>query len=221
MALTQKEISHNCYKRRKDNGLCPRCGKPLDRIGHYCTNCLKKSNEYSREVREWCKQNRICPECKKNKLFGDEHICPECLARKAMYRANNPTSDEKRKENNERLKKQQKTLYQQRKKQGVCTRCGKRPAVKPKAKCAVCLKRDAQVHRKQYYDKIDIKEYRKANNLCYHCGNPIDRETGQLCQSCWDKCRENGLKSPHDNTYWRQDNNIVFKWNRGAKNEHK
>lgn len=41
MALTQKEISHNCYKRRKDNGLCPRCGKPLDRIGHYCTNCLK------------------------------------------------------------------------------------------------------------------------------------------------------------------------------------
>ena len=221
MALTQKEISHNCYIRRKENGLCPRCGKPLDRIGHYCTNCLKKSNEYSREVREWCKQNGICPECKKNKLFGDEHICPECLARKAMYRANNPTLDEKRKENNERLKKQQKTLYQQRKEQGICTRCGKRPAVKSKAKCAVCLKKDAQVHRKQYYDKIDIKEYRKANNLCYHCGNPIDRETGQLCQSCWEKCRENGLKSPHDNTYWRQDNNIVFKWNRGAKNEHK
>ena len=108
MALTQKEISHNCYKRRKDNGLCPRCGKPLDRIGHYCTNCLKKSNEYSREVREWCKQNGICPECKKNKLFGDEHICPECLARKAMYRTNNPTSDEKRKENNERLKNSRK-----------------------------------------------------------------------------------------------------------------
>ena len=75
--------------------------------------------------------------------------------------------------------------------------------------------------QKAIYDKIDIKEYRKANNLCYHCGNPIDRETGQLCQSCWDKCRENGLKSPHDNTYWRQDNNMVFKWNRGAKNEHK
>lgn len=69
MALTQKEISHNCYKRRKDNGLCPRCGKPLDRIGHYCTNCLKKSNEYSREVREWCKQNGICPECKKKQVI--------------------------------------------------------------------------------------------------------------------------------------------------------
>lgn len=221
MALTQKEISHNCYKRRKDNGLCPRCGKPLDRTGYYCSDCLKKNNEREKEFREWCKEYKICSQCKKNKLFGDEHICPECLARKAMYRANNPISDEKQKQYNERFKKQQRALYQQRKEQGICTRCGKRPAAKPKAKCAICLKKNAQAHKKQYYDKIDIKEYRKANNLCYHCGNPIDRETGQLCQSCWDKCRENGLKSPHDNTYWRQDNNIVFKWNRGAKNEHK
>lgn len=77
--------------------MCPRCGKPLDRTGYYCSGCLKKNNEREKEFREWCKEYKICPQCKKNKLFGDEHICPECLARKAMYRANNPISDEKTK----------------------------------------------------------------------------------------------------------------------------
>lgn len=47
---------------------------------------------------------RDLPGVQKNKLFGDEHICPECLARKAMYRANNPISDEKQKQYNERFK---------------------------------------------------------------------------------------------------------------------
>lgn len=37
MALTQKERSARNYKLKKENGLCPKCGKPLDREGHYCS----------------------------------------------------------------------------------------------------------------------------------------------------------------------------------------
>jgi predicted amidophosphoribosyltransferase len=69
MALTQKEISHNCYIRRKENGLCPRCGKPLDRTGYYCSDCLKKNNEREKEFREWCKEYKICPQCKKTNFL--------------------------------------------------------------------------------------------------------------------------------------------------------
>lgn len=43
MALTQKERSASHYRSRKDNGLCPRCGKPMDREGHYCSSCLEKN----------------------------------------------------------------------------------------------------------------------------------------------------------------------------------
>jgi site-specific DNA-cytosine methylase len=72
MALTQKEISHNCYIRRKENGLCPRCGKPLDRTGYYCSDCLKKNNEREKEFREWCKEYKICPQYRIRKLTPRE-----------------------------------------------------------------------------------------------------------------------------------------------------
>lgn len=105
-------------------------------------------------------------------------------------------------------------MYQERKQQGICTRCGKRKAIVGKTKCAICLEKDAFQHRKARFNKINVKEYRKENHLCYYCGKPIDRKTGQLCQACWDKSYKCGLKSSHDNEYWKADNNIVFKYNR-------
>ncbi len=214
MALTQSEISHRAYMRRRDSGLCPRCGEKLDRQGYYCSKCLKKANDYNREVTEFCRQFKICPQCRKNKLFGDEKTCPECLAKKAEYNSKHPQDNKKYAEN---FKRQQKRLYQERKANGICTRCGKRKAYPGKAKCKICLDKDVLQHRKASFNKPNIKEYRHDNHLCYHCGKPIDRETGELCQSCWNRCRENGLKSSNDNPYWRQDDNIVFIKNRGVK----
>ena len=80
MALTQKERSAMFYKNRKDNGLCPRCGKILDREGHYCSECLEKVNEYKRENREFYRENGICPVC--GKEGNDGKFCKECGAKK-------------------------------------------------------------------------------------------------------------------------------------------
>lgn len=203
--MTQKERSAKHYKSRKESGLCPRCGKSLDRDGHYCIKCNKNHNEYTKISREFFRKHHICTECGKVKVPENERICLECRAKRKKYRK--PLT-EKQKNN---FRKQQNSLYQQRKKQGICTRCGKAKAMPGKAKCGVCLAKDAEIHRKRYMDRPNIKEYRKDNHLCYYCGNEIDLDKGQLCSSCLEKCKLNGIKSGGGNEYWKQDNNLIFK----------
>ena len=209
MSLTQKERSAISYKKRKDNGLCPRCGMALDRNGHYCSECLKKANEYKRENREFYRENGICPVCGKEKLFGEEKQC--ILCRQKAYDRRKPLTEEQKKRYSVRFKEQQKSLYKERSENGICTRCGKYKAEKGKKKCRICLDKDAETHRKRTYNKKNTREYRKENHLCYHCGKEIDRATGEICQSCWEIFRKAGLKSSCGNEYWKNDNKIVFR----------
>ena len=39
--------------KRQEQGLCPTCGKPLDRDGYYCTECNIKHNQYQKETKDW------------------------------------------------------------------------------------------------------------------------------------------------------------------------
>lgn len=205
---TQKEISARFYADRKNNGLCPRCGNPLDREGHYCSECLEKVREYSRKNRVFYKENHLCTECGKVKVPGNEHICPECRAKKENRRK--PLTEEQRIRYAGNFQNYRKALYQQRSELGICTRCGKRKAMPGKKKCGICLEKDAEIHRKKYMENPNVKEYRQKNNLCYYCGQPIDLEKGRLCSKCLEKCRENGKKGKAGNDYWRKDNRLVF-----------
>ena len=209
MALTQKERSRRCYENRKNNGLCTKCGKILDRKGHYCSECLEKVNQYHRENKTFYRENGICPVCGKERLIGDEKQCISC--RQKAYERRKPLTDEQKERYGNRFKIQQRELRNERIGQGICPRCGKRKIVKGKKKCQICLDYDAEIHRKRTYKRQNIKEYRKENHLCYHCGEPIDREIGQLCSSCYNKCVDNGKKSGRGNIYWKNDNKIVFK----------
>ena len=95
--------------------------------------------------------------------------------------------------------------------QGICTRCGKRKAISGKKKCGICLAKDAEIHRKKYADRPNIREYRKENNLCYFCGNPIDLPDGNnICSACRKRFEEIAAQRKHDNLYWRQDNKMIF-----------
>ena len=202
--MTRKEINANSYWRRRENGLCPRCGNPLDRDGYYCKKCLEKHNEYKRENKKFFRENGVCPECGKEKLFGDEKMCIAC--RQRSYERRKPLTEEQRIKNNKKFRERQNYLYKQRSEQGICTRCGKRKPEAGKKKCGICLAKDSDLHK---IKGKNIREYRKENHLCYHCGKEIDRKSGQLCQSCWDRCYENGLKSGGGNDYWKKDNRLI------------
>ena len=207
---TQKEISARFYKRRKENGLCPRCGKPLDREGYYCSECLEKVRVYHRENREFYRKNHLCTECGKNSVPEEERICPECRAKRANLRKSH--TDEQKK----MFREKQNSLYMERVEQGICTRCGKRKAISGKKKCGICLAKDAEIHRKKYADRPNIREYRKENNLCYFCGDPIDLHMSNTCSKCREKFKKIASERTHDNDYWRKDNRFIF---RSVKNE--
>lgn len=51
METTPISPQKKLYNYRRENGLCPKCGKPLDRKGFYCEECRKKQTTYSRETR--------------------------------------------------------------------------------------------------------------------------------------------------------------------------
>lgn len=208
MALTQKEISARNYRNRKDNGLCPRCGKPLDRKGHYCFECLEKVKIYHRENKEFFRKNHLCTECGKNKVPDGERICPECRAKIVSWKK--PLTEEQKLRYGSRFKEQQRMLYHERSKNGICTRCGKRKVSPGKKKCVICLEKDAEQHRKKYLNKLNEREIRRLNHLCYFCGNKIDLESGNICSKCYEKFRENGMKHGGKNKYWKQENKLIF-----------
>lgn len=184
--------------------MCPRCGKPLDREGYYCSECLEKVRVYHRENREFYRKNHLCTECGKNSVPEEERICPECRAKRANLRKSH--TDEQKK----MFREKQNSLYMERVEQGICTRCGKRKAISGKKKCGICLAKDAEIHRKKYADRPNIREYRKKNHLCYFCGNPIDIPHKNICSACQQRFGELAGQRHHDNRNWRGDNKIVF-----------
>lgn len=208
MALTQKEISARNYRNRKDNGLCPRCGKPLDREGYYCSSCLEKNRIYRQENRDFFRENHLCTECGKNKVPDGERICPECRAKRESWKK--PLTEEQKLRYGSRFKTQQRMLYHDRAEKGICTRCGKRNSAPGKKKCGICLEKDAELHRRKRFDSPNIREYRKINHLCYFCGNKIDLQIGMACSECVEKFRKNREKYVGNNTYWKQENNLIF-----------
>lgn len=216
MALTQKERSAKLYKRRKENNLCPRCGKSLDRDGFYCTECLEKVRTYKRESRAFFRENNICTECGKKIVPVGQATCPECRAKR-----NNrivPFSYDKKELYNQRFRKQQNSLYQMRIKEGICTRCGKRKPIAGKRKCGICLEKDAELHRNNRNNHFPVREYRRENHLCYFCGAKIDTNHKTTCSKCLLKFAENGKKYGGNNDYWEKDNRGVFGGNLSGKN---
>ena len=206
--MTQKEINARVYNRHKNNGECPRCGKTLDREGHYCSKCLEKVREYHRENRRFYAEHHLCTECGKVKVPGNERVCPECRDKNEHWRK--PLTEEQKIRYSYKFKKRQNSLYQQRSEQGICTRCGKRKAMPGKKKCGICLAKDAEMHRRIYMDRPNVKEYRKENHLCFFCGNPIDMDSGLICKRCYERCRENGKKGRAGNRYWKEENDLIF-----------
>ena len=125
--------------------LCKKCGKQSDRNGYYCSSCLQKKNEYERATVNFCREHKICPVCKKEKLYGKERHCPLCRAknteRKLKYR--NTVLDKD--------KEYKKMIYYKNKEireaNGLCTRCGKEKNDLRYKLCGMCRYKIVE-HRK-------------------------------------------------------------------------
>ena len=174
-SLLQRIMAITIYRqrfaqKRKEQGLCLKCGKSLDREGTYCTDCRKYINEQNTLLRYWYQEHRICPRCGKNDLFGDEKLCLECNAK--AYEITMRSREKLGKEHyNQQHSEWARNEHQKRISEGICTRCGKRKADSGYKTCRMCRVKTKNYKRIKY-GKPNRSE-RCKQGLCYFCDNPI------------------------------------------------
>lgn len=143
-------------------------------------------------------------ECGKNSVPDGERICPECRA-KAANRKNSLTEEQKNRYK-ENFRIRQNVLYQERSRNGICTRCGKRKATNGYVTCAICRNKNADLKRVR--SKTSPRSERVQNGLCYFCDNPV--KTGyKVCEKHYQMSVENVKKKegnikPHKGVFETQ-----------------
>lgn len=202
--MTQKEISARFYRRRLEQGLCPRCGSEKPEGGFYCDECREKQRNRNRKNRAFARQIGICPSCLKNKVFGDEKQCIDCREYHYSHRA--IFTEEQRQKHNEKQSIYHRQIHSERLEGGMCTRCGRRKAEEGKKKCKMCLVKDAEYHRSRYEGK---RQDREEKGLCIRCGSVMDRK-GKICLACVEKCKP---KTTYDRKkhIWHEMNGETFR----------
>ena len=118
-------------------GVCPRCKEKIDGKTVLCKRCSEIANEYTKAHRKMLVSIGICPVCRKESLHGNNKQCDNCRR----------IGCETVKKYRRKLNRKQKSLYKQRSKDGICTRCGKFKALSGKKKCQICLEKDREWHR--------------------------------------------------------------------------
>ena len=123
----------------------------------------------AREERAFYVSIGLCPRCGKSRLFGEEKTCPECRAKSAEYQKK--WRERNLDECNQKHNAYYRSLYQQRKEAGMCTRCGKRKALHNTLLCGICKDR-RRIYReeKRVQNEKLTRNERLEHGLCYFCG---------------------------------------------------
>lgn len=150
----------------------------------------------TKELYDMLKAHNLCPRCGREPPMKDHVLCWAC-------NANNNDSGkvyyEKHKTTKNRLpeiKVMKDKLHEKRREQGLCFRCGKRPAISNAkySQCKLCndysRRRMAEKRQKQGM----IPHILRGDGLyCYHCVKP--KCNGErVCDECREKLRKHMLK---------------------------
>lgn len=165
-----------------------------------------QTKESKREIRAYYRSIKLCPECKTNKLFGDEKTCIECRAESANKKLE--YNRENRELVNANQRRTSKIRYENDLANGICYRCRKRKALEGQGRCGICRERDNERRRAKNYKPYKRKE-RYLQGLCYFCDNEI-KDGYKVCEKHYQMCCENQKKSSRDS-------NSGFKFVFGSK----
>jgi hypothetical protein len=119
-------------------------------------------SSYSKQDYEWYKARGLCPRCRINKAADGMVTCPNCILESAMRDIGYGTA---------RKTVNAKALRERYKLQGLCVRCGKRPAKPGILSCEQCSKKynakNRIWQREHYVHKI------RPDGICRFCDNPV------------------------------------------------
>lgn len=179
------------YYKRKNAGLCVDCGGQTDGGRRLCAACEEKRKTYVNETRAFFKNIGLCPRCGRNVIFKGESTCPECKAQNTI--GAQKRRDKDRKAYNAQMAEYHKSEYAEKKKQGICPRCGKKKTNGSYVWCKTCRYKTSQKRNERKArteaPKISRNERYKLG-LCYFCDNPV--KPGYKC--CEKHCQMNAEK---------------------------
>lgn len=200
-SFTPEKMGKETYYRRKMEGICVLCGKEKAQKDKVCCHfCNEKTKESRRKHREFSNNHGLCPDCGKNKLFGQERRCPECLSR--VYATNIKCRSKNKSYASEYYKKDILRL----KFNGVCRGCRKKSVMPGHTYCENCL---IKKRNKKNSDVNIPRSERYYYGMCYICGGLLDGEK-KLCNKCSKRLANNFPKERPKNIYWLNDNKIAF-----------
>lgn len=171
---------------------------------------LDNNRQYQKERLQWLDKNGYCHKCGKNKQLGDYKFCTECLEK---IQLRNIKNYDPVKAHNYQARRRE--IYKYKKEHGICVRCSK-PA-KIGMYCTDCyikqkrrLDEKCRKAKEKRQERGLIPEYRKANNLCFFCGEPVEepKKHGRACNKCAERCSENAIKQ--ENNYFRKTNAAMY-----------
>lgn len=135
---------------------------------------------YDKERYHRLKDEGICVNCHKERAVEGKCYCEKCSEDLAVMRQ--IKREQKRQYDAMRYEMtKQKRLYERRKAEGVCVRCGMRDAIAGQVLCPACKLRQEQIKRKSNqtrYSKL------KAAGICTQCGKEPARPGFSKCEKC-------------------------------------
>lgn len=170
------------YGRLKALGKCPSCWNDNDTPEFArCSKCRERDKQSYKLTREWYASHGICVRCRKEDALPGKKMCHECAA----YFAN---KNKGKTYDKERHRKTSKESYENRKANGLCTKCGKPLGhSKSTTRCNECYQKHRRSKNESYWSKVEIpRKKRPEYGLCFICGEPYEPNGFKVC----DKCRE-------------------------------
>lgn len=204
-------MSKTLYNKRKEQGLCVKCGDIARKGKTTCRSCLDKDIQHNKERKEKLKLLGLCITCGHRQAEPHRVRCFECCEKNRIYSENRRKQDEVK----QNIKKSDKERYETNKMQGICTHCGK----KPKEKGLVCIScyNKKRANQRRYDDRHGItrgisRPERVSYGLCYICGKNA-MQGKSVCEEHY-KQREDSIKRicymPASDE-WKEDNKAVYK----------
>lgn len=148
----------------------------------------------------------ICPRCKKNPVADGKHTCYECLGLdRDRYHESRRNGTYNKQEANTKRKR---AVAEERKKQGLCYRCGKRKA---DGICDIC-KAKLKRYRDKKKDGLDRSEW-VSHGFCYLCGKNELYDGHKVCKSCYETRLKTipAMMASLNNKTFKELNSLIYK----------
>lgn len=148
----------------------------------------EKRRIYLREIYAFRKENGICVRCGKEKAYKNSVNCLEC---RMEHREQSMRSHYKHREDKGYLQKKAETsakIYNKRKEQHICIRCGKPMSECVKTvvckRCSVIVNRN---ERERRHEQGVLPRELKGNGVyCAICAKPVEKQGNKLCDRCYE-----------------------------------